>query len=206
MGLVFLFVCQEQAAHFSLDIFGSSAEVEVFAGDELPAAPTQDPQVIVLDTLSAGKDHSSLLLKLQQRWKDVPVLLVSDLEDINAVRAALDAGVSGYMLRSQAAKQMVRALAWIQEGDPYLDPVILRCILAPDEHRPQLPATITRREQEVLHYLLKGLTYKQIAGHCFISVDTLNSHIRHIYSKFKVHSKAELISKYRYNHLQLTKI
>lgn len=57
-------------------------------------------------------------------------------------------------------------------------------------------AGLTRREKEILEVLLKGLSYKQVAIKSFISVNTLNAHIRNIYHKLQVHSKAELITKF----------
>ena len=55
---------------------------------------------------------------------------------------------------------------------------------------------LTEREKEVLQLLVKGLSYKEIAGLCFITVQTLNSHIKNIYQKLNVHSRSELAAKY----------
>jgi DNA-binding CsgD family transcriptional regulator len=56
---------------------------------------------------------------------------------------------------------------------------------------------ITKREKEIIDLLLKGLSYKEIAASLFISVDTLNSHIRKIYSKLNVHSRSEIAARFR---------
>jgi DNA-binding CsgD family transcriptional regulator len=56
---------------------------------------------------------------------------------------------------------------------------------------------LTPREKEILELLIKGLSYKEIAAKCFISLDTLNSHIRNIYSKLNVHSRSEIAAKFR---------
>ena len=54
---------------------------------------------------------------------------------------------------------------------------------------------LTEREKEVLHLLIKGLSYKKIASDIFISIETLNSHIKNVYRKLDVHSRSELASR-----------
>jgi DNA-binding CsgD family transcriptional regulator len=56
---------------------------------------------------------------------------------------------------------------------------------------------LTKREKEVLQLLIDGLSYKLIAERCFISMDTLFSHIRKIYSKLNMHSRAEIAARFR---------
>jgi len=55
---------------------------------------------------------------------------------------------------------------------------------------------LTKREKEILDLLVKGLSYKEIAASFFISIETLNSHIKNIYRKLNVHSRGELAAKY----------
>ena len=57
-------------------------------------------------------------------------------------------------------------------------------------------SNLTGREKEILQLLIKGNSYKEIAGMTFISVETLNSHIKNIYRKLNVHSRSELAAKF----------
>jgi DNA-binding CsgD family transcriptional regulator len=57
-------------------------------------------------------------------------------------------------------------------------------------------SNLTEREKEILQLLIKGNSYKEIAGVIFISVETLNSHIKNIYRKLNVHSRSELAARY----------
>ena len=59
---------------------------------------------------------------------------------------------------------------------------------------------LTAREEDILQTLVKGLSYKEIAGKAFISIETLNSHIKNIYRKLNVHSRGELAAKYGGNY------
>ena len=54
---------------------------------------------------------------------------------------------------------------------------------------------LTEREKEILHYLVKGMSYKMVADSCFISIETVNVHIKNIYKKLRVHSKSEAVAK-----------
>ncbi len=56
---------------------------------------------------------------------------------------------------------------------------------------------ITKREKEILSFLMEGLSYKEIAVKCFISPETMNSHIKNIYQKLNVHSRAQLAARFR---------
>jgi DNA-binding CsgD family transcriptional regulator len=55
---------------------------------------------------------------------------------------------------------------------------------------------LTEREKEILQLLMKGNSYKEIAGAIFISIETVNSHVKNIYRKLNVHSRSELSAKY----------
>jgi DNA-binding NarL/FixJ family response regulator len=59
-----------------------------------------------------------------------------------------------------------------------------------------LQSNLTEREKEILQLLIKGNSYKELAGRIFISVETLNSHIKNIYRKLNVHSRSELAAKF----------
>ena len=65
-----------------------------------------------------------------------------------------------------------------------------------DKNRNLDQSKLTEREKEILQLLIKGNSYKEIAGAIFISVETLNSHIKNIYRKLNVHSRSELAAKY----------
>ena len=54
---------------------------------------------------------------------------------------------------------------------------------------------LSQREKEILALLVKGKSYKTIASECFISIDTVSTHVRHIYEKLHVHSKSEAVAK-----------
>jgi DNA-binding NarL/FixJ family response regulator len=110
------------------------------------------------------------------------------------VLAALEAGFSGYVLKSQAAAQLVRAIQEVSRGAVYLSPGISRAVVEASlrkSSRQEDP--LTDREREVLQLVAEGKTTKQIAGLLGVSVKTAESHRTRIMQKLKIHETAGLV-------------
>jgi len=110
------------------------------------------------------------------------------------VLAALEAGFSGYVLKSQAAAQLVRAIQEVSRGAVYLSPGVSRAVVEASlrtTSRPEDP--LTDREREVLQLVAEGKTTKQIASLLGVSVKTAESHRTRIMLKLKIHETAGLV-------------
>ena len=103
-----------------------------------------------------------------------------------------------------APTQIIDAVRKVFKGESVMNGKIARQVL--DFFNRQLKKTVSTyatdynlssRENEVLHLLMDGLSYKQIAATCNVTIDTISSHIRNIYSKLNIHSRAELAAKLR---------
>jgi len=98
----------------------------------------------------------------------------------------------------------MEAIHNVYKGEGAINGLIARKIMeyipknAAQQKVPDLDAyNLTKREKEILQLLIDGLSYKEIAATCFISIDTINSHIRKIYSKLDVHSRSEIAARFR---------
>jgi two-component system, NarL family, response regulator NreC len=110
------------------------------------------------------------------------------------VMAALEAGFSGYVLKSQAAAQLVRAIREVSRGSVYLSPGVSRVVVEASLHRTELPADpLTVREREVLQLVAEGRTTKQIAKLLGVSAKTAESHRSRIMAKLEIHETAGLV-------------
>ena len=110
------------------------------------------------------------------------------------VLAALEAGFSGYVLKSQAAAQLVRAIQEVSRGGIYLSPAISRVVVEASLQKVKLPADpLTRREREVLQLVAEGKTTKQVAKVLGVSAKTAESHRTRIMAKLKIHETAGLV-------------
>ncbi|TCZ73445.1 response regulator transcription factor [Flaviaesturariibacter aridisoli] len=166
--------------------------------DALKAAGVLPPQALIID----GDEKEMIgeqLGQLQAIWPESPVLLLIGMADMGSVVTLLHKQVQGYLLKENLRRGLPLALRLLGEGELYLDSTLLRPLLrrASLLRSQSVPLCVTRQEREVLDLVLAGLSYKEIANRCFLTADTLNAHIRNLFSKLKVHSKTELITRFR---------
>jgi DNA-binding NarL/FixJ family response regulator len=110
------------------------------------------------------------------------------------VLAALHAGFRGYVLKSQAASHLVRAIHEVCRGEIYLSSAISRVVVEAYLGRKSLPEDpLTRREREVLQLVAEGRTTKQIAHMLGVSAKTAESHRTRIMRKLEIHDTAGLV-------------
>ena len=117
-------------------------------------------------------------------------------EDSSLMRAALDNGAAGYILKRAVESELIDAIRAVQRGELYIHPAMTRALL--DEQRERQPlqgqeATLTQREVEVLKYIAQGYTNRQIADLLCISVRTVESHRANLMDKLDLHSRVELV-------------
>ncbi len=152
------------------------------------------PDVAVLDLtmpLINGVDAAREILKDNPRIK--VVLLTMHTEE-RYVLDALQAGVNGYVVKTQAASDLVQALNEVSRGSTYLSAKVSRAIvLAYLENRDLSPDPLTPRERQVLQLIAEGKTTKEVANLLNISVKTAEAHRTKIMSKLDTHGTAGLV-------------
>ena len=124
------------------------------------------------------------------------VLTVYDKPD--TIFEALKAGAISYLLKSTPAEKIIEAIAEVKNGGSPISSQIARKVIeafAVKEKTNEYFQDLTRREQEMLEQLSKGYRYKEIADKLYISLDTVRTHIRNIYEKLQVNSRAEALKK-----------
>jgi DNA-binding NarL/FixJ family response regulator len=138
-----------------------------------------------------GLDATRQILQGSHRTRTI--LLTVHTED-QYVLEALRAGVRGYVVKTQAAADLVRAIHDVSQGMVYLSPgiseTVVQAYLANTELRPD---PLTSREREVLQLVAEGKTTKEIAQHLGVSVKTAESHRSRIMDKLEIHETAGLV-------------
>ena len=130
---------------------------------------------------------------------DIMVITMSSDED--QILACIEAGASGYVLKESAHANILRSILELRSGGSPISPVIARKVLARmQSHAVQTPDTddeevslLTRREADILELISRGGTYAKVAQALGLSVGTVQTHIKHIYAKLCVHSRAEAV-------------
>ena len=153
-----------------------------------------NPDVAVIDIgmpLLNGMDAARALSRSCPKTK--PILLTQHDED-QYVSEALDAGVKGYVLKSQVANDLVQAIRQVLRGDVYLSPGITTAVMAAYRSRSEKPADpLTARERQVLQLIAEGKSTKDIASILGVSVKTAESHRSRLMQKLDIHEVASLV-------------
>jgi DNA-binding NarL/FixJ family response regulator len=168
---------------------------EVANGREAARAAAElSPDVAVLDfamPLLNGIDAARRILQGNARTR---VILLTMYTDDRYVLEALQAGIRGYVIKSQAAADLVRAIQEVRGGKTYLSPGISQAVVEAYLAKTEMPAEpLTAREREVLQLVAEGKTTKEIAQVLGISVKTAESHRTRIMGKVNIHATANLV-------------
>ena len=129
---------------------------------------------------------------------DIQLIVLSAYDDADKVFKALKAGATGYILKNTEAAKLIEALHDLRKGGSPMSNEIARKVVNAFQQEivyKDAKENLSDREREVLHWLSKGFSYKEIAEKLFISVETVRTHIRNIYEKLHVANKADAIRK-----------
>jgi len=153
-----------------------------------------EPDVAVLDLampLLNGLDAAREITRTSRRTKTI---LVTVHTADQYVLAALQAGVRGYVLKSQATAELVQAIQEVMRGGRYLSPGISEAVVQAYLAKTDLPADpLTPREREVLQLIAEGKRTKDIAGLLGVSVKTVESHRTRLMEKLDIRQTAGLV-------------
>lgn len=177
-----------------LDLTGfSDAESALDAMVELKA------DVVLMDIGLPGMNGIEATRRLRALQLDIEVIMLTVYYDNERIFQSLKAGATGYVLKSSPPKELLQAILSVQNGASPMSGSIARRVME-SFHQPiqqhQRLLSLTDREQQILHLLDAGFRYKEIASKLFISIDTVRTHIRHIYEKLHVRSRAEAVAQY----------
>jgi DNA-binding NarL/FixJ family response regulator len=164
--------------------------LELFAGEK--------PDVVIMDINLPGMSGIQGVWELKQHWPEIKILMLTVFEDEDKIFGAIKAGANGYMLKKDSPQKIIESIHAVSKGESAMNGLIASKVLEYFYNQRKKTAdsldktNLTQREKEILQLLVKGFSYKEIATNCFISILTLNSHIKNIYQKLNVHSRAEL--------------
>jgi two-component system NarL family response regulator len=165
---------------------------EAATGPEAIAlAQAERPDVLVLDISLPELDGIEVARTLRSRLPGVKVLALSVHSDQHHVREMLKAGAAGYVDKSSALSELVRAIRLVMQDKLYLSPELTRQALG-ERFTAGARALISRRERQILALLAQGKRSLQIAEQLGISVATVDVHRRNIMRKLALHTVADL--------------
>jgi DNA-binding NarL/FixJ family response regulator len=161
--------------------------------------------LVLMDLELPGADGIACTAALKARLPDIRVVVNTVFEDAPVVLEAICAGADGYLAKRTAPEQILNELRVVMAGGAPLSGGVARTVLEllraqaePGGGRRTPPGgalVLTEREHAVLRCLVRGLAYKQAADELGISIDTVRSHVRHVYAKLQVHSVAQAVGR-----------
>jgi DNA-binding NarL/FixJ family response regulator len=167
--------------------------------DAVARLPALNPDVVLMDINLPGINGIECILKLKEQLHSMLFIMLTVFEDSDAIFQSLSAGASGYLLKQTPPVKLLEAIQDVYNGGSPMSREIARKVVQsfqPLNSTVSSEINLTKREEEILSYLVKGLLYKEIAGKLFIGVETVRTHIRHIYEKLQVRTRSEAIYKY----------
>lgn len=164
----------------------------------------EKPEVVLMDIDMPGMNGIQAVWEIKQQYPEIRVIMLTVFEDEEKIFGALRAGANGYLLKKDSPEKILAAIRAVHAGEAPMNGMIAARVLdffqQQQKGKMAIAQTgITEREKEILQLLVQGHSYKEIAAAIFISGETLNSHIKNMYKKLNVHSRAELAA--RYTHL-----
>lgn len=171
---------------------------EASSGEEVIAL-TQDlqPDIVLMDIGMPGIDGIAATRAIKNTFPDIQVLVLSVYEDESLLREAIQVGAAGYIIKRAAEEELISAIKVVSRGDMYIHPAITRLLFSqPSPANPSDEAsleTLSPRELEVLGYLARGYTNRQIAETLYISIRTVESHRANIMGKLDLKNRIELV-------------
>ena len=161
------------------------------------------PDVILMDIEMNGMNGIDATRKIKQEFPSIKILIQTVFEDDDKIFSAICAGASGYMLKKTSPAKLIEATREVYEGGAPMSPAVAAKVLylfqkfvpSPRGSANNESSNLSKREKEILLLMMEGDNYHIIAGKCFLSYDTVRTHVRSIYKKLHVTSVNQAIVK-----------
>ncbi|MDF2384825.1 response regulator transcription factor [Nostoc ellipsosporum NOK] len=165
--------------------------------------PDLNPDVVLMD-INLGTVESGIdcVRALKPQMPATNFMMCTVYEEDEKIFEALRAGASGYILKKTTPSILLHAIRELYEGGAPMSSQIARKVVAAfsqqnaQRENDEEISKLTNREKEILEWLSKGLTYKEIAANLFLSPETIRKHVYHIYEKLHVTNRVEAVNKF----------
>ncbi len=179
-----------------IEVIGEASE-----GDEaIQKAKELNPDVVLMDlSMPHGKDGLTATQELHELMPDIAILILTMHDDEEYLFRAIQSGASGYILKNAPHEDLLEAIESVSTGNAYLTPSATKVLMSGYLDRVKKGdnadtfALLSEREKEVLEWIAKGYSNKEIAERLVISVKTVESHKSNLMEKLGLKSRPELV-------------
>ncbi len=161
-----------------------------------------NPDVVLMDIEMPGPDGIEVTRQLSKEFPDIKIVIQTVFNDSEKIFHALCAGASGYILKNDPPGKYLEAVSEVYNGGAAMNVSVAKKVVSYfNASQFVMPVSgqedegLSAREQEILQLMTEGLDFRMIAERMFISYDTVRTHVKHIYKKLHVNSKAAALQK-----------
>jgi DNA-binding NarL/FixJ family response regulator len=169
------------------------------AEEALYELPRLNPDIVIMDISLPGMSGIECIRQVKKKIPRTQFMMFTVYENDEKVFEALKAGASGYLLKNTSLLQLIEALKELHNGGSPMSANIARklvTVFRGEQEKEAAPVEVlSKRENDILQLLSKGLLYKEIADQLTISTGTVRQHIHHIYEKLHVQNRTEALNK-----------
>lgn len=181
---ILMFLSTEPA----LEIVGEAGSGQ----DALRQARISHPDVILMDLVMPQGDGLEAITWLKQELPDTKIIVLTTFDDEGRVKAALKAGADGYMLKDADGATLLQAIQSVQKGCMPLHPSLVKYLYQdPSERESNEHTHLTKREKEVLQWVARGFSNKEIGQALGLREGTVKIHVSNILTKLNMTSRTE---------------
>jgi two-component system nitrate/nitrite response regulator NarL len=162
------------------------------AAEAYAAVAAYQPEVVLLDLNLPDENGAEVCGKLTAAYPKLKIIALTTLNEKSYVLRLMQQGAAGYVLKNASPEELAEAIAKVHAGKKYFSEEVQDLLLQPTPAVPDRPL-LTRREQEILALIARGLTSQAIADQLFLSPLTVETHRRNLLAKFEAGNTASLI-------------
>ena len=152
------------------------------------------PQVLLLDINLEKESGLEICRKLRKLKAEIKIIAVTMVNELSMVRAMINAGADGYLLKNTSKDELIKAMETVLEGEIYIGSHIKEAVAKPlAQKKKAVIYTITRREKEVLSLIVQEKTTQEIADLLGIAFTTVETHRKNLATKLGVRNLAGLV-------------
>ncbi|MDQ8006553.1 MAG: response regulator transcription factor [Pedobacter sp.] len=155
------------------------------------------PQVILLDINMPGTNGLQAIPEIKKSLPNAYVIILTVFDSPETVFEALNMGADGYLTKNSNTEKITEAIKDVCNGGGVMSMNVARIVM--QSFQKNLNSPLTKRETEILQRIATGQTKIQIANDLFIDQNTVRSHVKNIYIKLDVNSKADAIKTAKQN-------
>ena len=181
--------------------FGISEEIDVVgeasSGEEaVKAVEEHKPDVVFMDVRMPGMNGIQATRLIRERHPETRVILFTIDESRSSLSEAIQAGVSGYLLKDASVEELINAATAAMQGKAVIHPSLTQAFIEEVQlaDKPTGAAPLSPREIEILQKIAYGATTKEVADQLGISFHTVKTHLERIFEKLGANDRAQAVA------------